>query len=455
MPLISVNPADGREIASYAEMGAGGLDFTLRSAQACALEWRNTGFATRSKLMRDLAATLRKQSDHLAGLMAMEMGKPVRDGRAEAEKCASACEYYAENAEAFLAPERVATEARASYVAFNPLGVILAVMPWNFPFWQVFRAAVPAIMAGNAVLLKHAANVQGCARAIEALFERAGFPLALLQNLPVPTGLVGDIISDPRVRAVTLTGGTEAGRAVAAKAGSLLKKCVLELGGSDAYLILEDADIESSARICVQARLVNAGQSCIAAKRFLVVDAVRERFETAFAAALAAVKPGDPLDDATVMGPLARIDLRDSLHAQVEASLAKGARLVLGGKIPPGPGAWYPSTLLTEVKPGMPACDEELFGPVAAVIPVADEAAAIRMANDSRFGLGASVFTRDAARGERIAAESLEAGNCFVNAQVKSDPRLPFGGVKESGYGRELSIYGIREFVNIKTVYAA
>ena len=455
MPLLSVNPADGREIASYPEMDPAAETAAIAAAHAAYQEWRRSDFSHRARLMSALAAALRARAEGLAGLMTAEMGKPVRDGRAEVEKCAVGCEHFARHAQAYLTPEPVATEARTSYVAFNPLGIVLAVMPWNFPLWQVVRFAAPALMAGNAALLKHAPNVQGCAAAIESLFAEAGFPTGLFRNLPVQANRVDGILADPRVRAVTLTGSTGAGRAVAARAGALLKKSVLELGGSDAYLILEDADVEAAARICAQARLVNAGQSCIAAKRFVVVEPVRRRFEEALAAELAAVTPGDPRDAATVMGPLARVDLRDALHAQVEASLAKGARLILGGRVPPGPGAWYPPTLLTDVRPGMPACDDELFGPVAAVIPVADEEAAIRAANDSRFGLGAAVFTRNTARGERIAAESLEAGCCFVNAQVKSDPRLPFGGIKESGYGRELSAYGIREFVNIKTVYAA
>ncbi|MEO7956167.1 MAG: aldehyde dehydrogenase family protein, partial [Fibrobacteria bacterium] len=340
------------------------------------------------------------------------------------------------------------------YVAFQPLGVILAVMPWNFPFWQVFRFAAPALMAGNACVLKHAANVQGCAEAIQALLIEAGFPTGLFRNLPVTAERTGLILEHCAVAAVTLTGSVAAGRAVAAQAGSLLKKSVLELGGSDAYLILEDADLETAAAICAKSRLINAGQSCIAAKRFLVVDAVRSPFEKLFTAAMAAVRTGDPAREDTVMGPLARRDLRESLHRQVEGSLALGARLLCGGAIPEGPGAFYPPTVLTDVGPGMPAFAEELFGPVAAVIPVRNEAEAIRVANDSRFGLGAAVFTRDAPRGERIAAQELEAGNCFVNALVRSDPALPFGGIKDSGYGRELSRFGIREFVNIKTVYA-
>ena len=455
MPLISINPADGKTLCEYPGMDALAAAQAVAEAHAAFLAWRLTPMRHRSERLLAAAAILRDEADAFAALMADEMGKPVRDGRAEAEKCAAGCEYYARQGAGFLAPEQVATEARASYVSFHPLGVVLAIMPWNFPFWQVFRFAAPALMAGNAGLLKHAANVQGCAQAIEGVFLRARFPPGLFRNLPIDTRQVDAVLSDARVRAVTLTGSVEAGRAVAARAGALLKKSVLELGGSDPYLILEDADVESAARICAQSRLINAGQSCIAAKRFLVVRPVLARFEAALAAELAAVKPGHPRDEACVMGPLARLDLRETLQGQVDASIAKGARLLLGGRIPAGPGAYYPPTLLTDVAPGMPACDEEVFGPVAAVLPVQDEAEAIRLANAGRFGLGAAVFTRDAARGERIAAEALEAGNCFVNALVKSDPRLPFGGIKDSGYGRELSHFGIREFVNVKTVFAA
>ncbi|MDB5051342.1 MAG: Aldehyde Dehydrogenase [Fibrobacteres bacterium] len=452
--LVSINPATGKVLAEYPEMDGAAVGAALAETQGAFQEWRQTGFAHRSGLMRKAAAILRGEKDGFAALMADEMGKPVRDGRAEAEKCAAGCEYYADNAEKFLAPERVATEARSSFIAFNPLGIVLAVMPWNFPFWQVFRFAAPALMAGNAGVLKHASNVQGCAAAIEGVFLRAGFPRSLFRNLPVTGSRISAILEDGRIRAVTLTGSVEAGRSVAAKAGALLKKSVMELGGSDPYLILADADVDLAARTCAKSRLINAGQSCIAAKRFLPVDSVRAAFEKAFVQAMAAVKSGDPRAEETVMGPLARLDLREQLQRQVDASVAKGARLLLGGKIPEGAGAFYPPTVLTDVKPGMPAFDEEMFGPVAAVIPVRDESEALRVANGGNFGLGAAVFTRDQARGERIAAMELEAGNCFVNGLVRSDPRLPFGGVKDSGYGRELSHFGIREFVNIKTVYS-
>ncbi len=333
--------------------------------------------------------------------------------------------------------------------------MILAVMPWNFPFWQVFRFAAPNLMAGNAGLLKHASNVQGCALAIEEVFRDAGFPEGLFKTLLIPGSRVDPVIEHPLVRGVTLTGSTPAGKAVASKAGEALKKTVLELGGSDPYVILEDADLESAAAVCATARLVNSGQSCIAAKRFIVVAGVREEFERRFVAAMAATKMGDPMEEDTVVGPQARADLRDELHDQVVRSIAAGARCILGGKIPEGPGAFYPPTVLTDVGPGMPAYSEELFGPVATLIPVENEEEALRVANDTSFGLGAAVFTRDVERGARIAREELEAGACFVNDFVRSDPRLPFGGVKESGYGRELSPFGILEFVNIKTVWVA
>jgi succinate-semialdehyde dehydrogenase/glutarate-semialdehyde dehydrogenase len=338
-------------------------------------------------------------------------------------------------------------------VTFQPIGVVLAVMPWNFPFWQVFRFAAPALMAGNTGVLKHASNVPGCALAIEEVFRHAGFPNHAFRTLLIGSKHVAAVIENPSVRAVTLTGSTPAGKAVASKAGEMIKKTVLELGGSDAYVVLGDADLEATVTMCVTSRLLNAGQSCIAAKRFVVVESIRSRFEDAFVTQMRLAKVGDPMDEHTQVGPMARHDLRDDLHQQVQVSLAKGATCLLGGVVPESQGAYYPPTVLTHVTKGMPAYDDELFGPVAAIIAVPDETAAIRVANDSVFGLGAAVFTQDVAKGEHIAAHELEAGCCFVNAFVKSDPRLPFGGIKESGYGRELSSYGIKEFVNIKTVF--
>ncbi|MEQ8954605.1 MAG: NAD-dependent succinate-semialdehyde dehydrogenase, partial [Gammaproteobacteria bacterium] len=374
---------------------------------------------------------------------------------AEVEKCAWACEYYADLGPGFLADEIIETEASLSKLVYRPLGVVLAVMPWNFPFWQVFRFAAPGLMAGNTALLKHASNVSACALAIEEVFREAGFPQHAFRTLLIGSDKVARVIANPAVKAVTITGSTPAGRAVAAKAGELLKKSVLELGGSDPYLVLADADLDQAVASCVNSRLINAGQSCIAAKRFIVEQSVAEAFTRKFIEAMSTKIMGDPMDDKTDLGPQARIDLRDELHQQVLKSIERGAKLELGGEIPGRDGAWYPPTVLSKVQPGMPAYEEELFGPVAAIITATDADDAIRIANDSVFGLGAAVFTADLKRGEEIAADRLDAGACFVNAFVKSDPRLPFGGIKESGYGRELSHLGIREFVNAKTVYVA
>jgi succinate-semialdehyde dehydrogenase/glutarate-semialdehyde dehydrogenase len=402
--------------------------------------------------MKKAAVILRERKEAFATLMAEEMGKPFKQGVAEAEKSALGCDYYADQAATHLAPETTKTDASKSYVAFDPIGVVLAVMPWNFPFWQVFRFAAPALMAGNTGVLKHASNVPGCALAIEQVFVEAGFPGGVFRTLLIGSRQVKAVIDNPLVSAVTLTGSTPAGKAVAAQAGALVKKTVLELGGSDPYLVLEDADLDLAVNTCVTSRLINSGQSCVNAKRFIVAEPIADAFTARFVAAMKAKQMGDPLADGTDIGPQSRPDLRDELHTQVMDSVAKGARLLLGGEIPPGKGSFYPPTVLTDVRKGMPAYDEELFGPVAAIITARNEAEAIRMANDSIFGLGAAVFTKDAARGERVARE-LEAGCTFVNSLVASDPRLPFGGIKESGYGRELGSYGIKEFVNIKTVY--
>ncbi len=453
MAIDAINPATGETIKEYAEMTPDQVRTAVANSHQAFIDWRRTGFPERSALMRQAAAVLRERREPYARLMADEMGKPIAGGRAEVDKCALVCDYYAEGAEGFLADEEIASDAARSFVTYQPLGVVLAVMPWNFPFWQVFRFAAPALMAGNAGVLKHASNVPGSALAIEEVFRDAGFPEQLFRTLLIGSPQVEAVIGNPLVKAVTLTGSTPAGQAVAAKAGQMLKKTVLELGGSDPYVILEDAAVEEAAATCAMSRLINSGQSCIAAKRFIVVASQRQRFEERFVAEMQAQKMGDPLEDDTIVGPQARRDLRDDLDRQVRESLERGARCLVGGEVPDGPGAYYPPTVLTDVRKGMPAYDEELFGPVAAVIPVADEAEAIRVANDSVFGLGAAVFTEDAARGERIAAAEIEAGSCFVNTFVRSDPRLPFGGIKESGYGRELSYFGIREFVNIKTVY--
>jgi len=455
MPVKSIDPRSGSLIREYPEATDAEVKATLAAAAHAFESWRRTSFDERAGILRRAAGLLRERRDALARLMALEMGKPVTQGRAEAEKCASVCDFYAEHAASLLAPETAPTEASQSYVAFEPLGVVLAVMPWNFPLWQVFRFAAPALMAGNVGLLKHASNVTGCALAIEEILHAAGLPEAAFRTLVVPSARVAGLIESPEVAAVTITGSTPAGRAVAAKAGAQLKKSVLELGGSDAYVVLEDADLDAAAEICAASRLINGGQSCIAAKRFIVVEPALLRFERGLVERMQARRMGDPLDEATAVGPQARRDLRDELDRQVRESLARGARAALGCSVPEGPGAYYPPSVLAGVTPGMPAFDEELFGPVAAVIAAKDEKDAIRLANLTVFGLGAAVFTADRARGERIARHELEAGSCFVNAFVRSDPRLPFGGIKQSGYGRELGAFGIREFVNVKTVYVA
>lgn len=402
--------------------------------------------------MQNISILLKSRKEELARLMALEMGKVMKEGIAEIEKCAWVCEYYAQNAESMLENETIETQYSRSFVSYQPLGTILAVMPWNFPFWQVFRFLAPTLMAGNTAVLKHASNVPGCAMAIEELFREAGFPENVFRTLLVGSKLVENVIRHPAIKAVSLTGSTPAGRSVAAIAGSELKKCVLELGGSDPYIILKDAELEKSAKICATGRLLNAGQSCIGAKRFIVVDEIYFEFLEYFTDEMNQVVFGDPFHPETTMGPLAKKDLRDELHQQVVNSVKSGAEIVLGGEIPNRKGAFYPPTILENVKPGMPAYDEELFGPVASVIRVKDEAEAIKVANDTEFGLGAAIFTRDLKKGENIAEKQLEAGCCFVNDFVKSDPRLPFGGVKTSGYGRELSVNGIKEFMNVKTV---
>lgn len=455
MVLRSINPTDGEFIASYEETSPGQAERAIeRAAEAFEL-WRTISFEDRLRPMRRAAELLREGKDRYAHLMAVEMGKPLSQGRSEIEKCASVCEYYADRMESFLSAEEIATEAHKSYISFEPLGVILAVMPWNFPFWQVFRFAAAALMAGNTAVLKHASNVCGCALAIKDVFYLARFPEGVFEAVLVGSRRVEALIEHPAVRAVTLTGSSLAGSAVASSAGRSLKKTVMELGGSDPYIVLEDADLESAAEICAASRLINSGQSCIAAKRFIVPDSVADRFTELLVERMLARKVADPLDEATDVGPLAREDLRDEVHRQVLESVRMGAKLVAGGKLPEGCGFFYPITVLDGVRPGMPAYCEEIFGPVAAIIRVPNEEEAIRIANDTAFGLGAAIFSRDTARAERIAAKKLDAGSCFVNSFVRSDPRLPFGGIKASGYGRELSYFGPREFVNVKTIWIA
>ena len=449
----SIDPATGKVLETYPGTPADEVARIVENAHEAFLAWRKTRFAERSVPIRHAALMLREHERKYGAVMSREMGKPIRGAVDEVRACAWLCDHFAEYADTMLAREPIPTSARKSYVTFNPLGVILGVEPWNWPFHQVFRVVVPALMAGNAVVVKHASNVPACALAIEDLFHRAGIPKDLMRMLLIGGKQVEQVIEHRLVRAVSVTGSNAAGAAVARKAGELLKKTVLELGGSDAYLVLEDADVELAARVCTRARLMNSGQSCIAGKRQIVVAKVREQFEKRFVKLMSEARVGNPLDEHTDVGPLAREDLRETLHRQVEQSVAKGARLLLGGKMPEGPGWFYPVTVLTDVRPGMPAFDEETFGPVAAIVPVKDEAEAIAAANNSVFGLGGCVITRDQARGERIAAELLESGLAFVNRDVFEDPRLPFGGVKESGYGREMATYGIKELVNIKTVF--
>lgn len=451
--LESINPVSGQTIRHYEEHTAEELSVIIKKCAEAHLLWARESFERRSVLMKRSSEILKTKTEDYARMITIEMGKPITQSRAEVLKCATVCDYYAEHAASFLANEPVATSAGESYIAYRPLGVVLAVMPWNFPFWQVFRFAAPALMAGNGALLKHASNVTGSALMIESIFREAGFPGSIFRTLKIPGRKVAPVFENPLVKAVTLTGSVGAGRAVAAKAGEMLKKTVLELGGSDPYIILEDADLEHAVETCVKSRLINSGQSCIAAKRFIVVKPLLEEFESLFVKRMQAAVMDDPMQENTDLGPQALVSLRDELHEQVKNSISKGAKCLLGGFIPDKHGAWYPPTVLTNVKPGMPAYDEEIFGPVAAIIEAADEADAVRIANDSVFGLGAAVFTRDHKRGKRLAEMEMHAGCCFVNEMVQSDPRLPFGGIGESGYGRELSYAGIREFTNIKTVY--
>lgn len=450
--LKSINPFSGETIRNYTEYTSAEVEQIIVDVDHAFQQWKLTSFEERSACMKNLQTKLLEKKEELAGIMVSEMGKIKREAIGEIGKCAWVCNFYAENAESFLKNEPIQTEASESYISYQPIGTVLAVMPWNFPFWQVFRFLAPALMAGNTGVLKHASNVSGCALAIEQLVSEAGFPANVFRTLLIGSKEIKAVIENPIIKAVTLTGSTPAGRSVASVAGYALKKSVLELGGSDPYLILEDANIETAARLCVTSRLLNAGQSCIGAKRFIIVDSVYEQFRSEFVRLMGEAKFGNPLDPDTTIGPLARTDLRDELHQQVEKSREMGATVLIGGFVPEEDAAFYPPTVLENVVLGMPAYHEELFGPVAVLFRVKNEEEAIQIANDTVFGLGAGVFTANIEKGKQLAEKGLEAGCVFVNDFVKSDPRLPFGGIKESGYGRELSLVGIREFVNVKTV---
>ena len=450
--MKSINPSTGTIIWEYPEHTGQKVEQIISDVYSAWKTWKDTTFEFRAVAMKEAARILRDKKDHFALLMTLEMGKLLRESMAEIEKCAWVCDYYADHAVEILKDEVIATDATRSFVTFQPIGVVLAVMPWNFPFWQVFRFAAPALMAGNAAVLKHASNVPGCALAIEEIFMEAGFPENLFRTLMIPSSEVAAVISNPLIAAATLTGSESAGSQVASAAGKYLKKTVLELGGADPFIVLEDADLDAAVKTAVTARMLNQGQSCIAAKRFIVVKPVMHQFESALKAEFEALRMGDPMDPQTQIGPMARPDLVDEIERQVIASVSAGARLVTGGRRPVREGCYFEPTILADVRKGMPVYSQETFGPVVSLITANDEADAIRIANDSDFGLGGCVWTRDLVRGEKVARQ-IETGAMFVNGMTKSDPRLPFGGIKKSGYGRELAFYGIKEFVNIKTIW--
>lgn len=449
----TINPVTEEIIAEYTYSTKEEISHQIDESYATWKKWRITEFPVRAEKLAKLAKILEAEKEDLARLITTEMGKPLSQSISEIEKCAWVCKYYAENGQRFLQEEVISTDARRSYVHFEPLGTVVAIMPWNFPFWQVFRFAAPGLMAGNACILKHSSNSIGCAIEIQKLFEKADFPKGLFASMIIENDHMDFILSNDKIAAVTLTGSVGAGKSVAALAGKHLKKAVLELGGSDPYVICNDADLDQAAESCVTGRLRNTGQSCIAAKRFIVTEQNRIPFTEKVKNILATKKFTDPVKEDGELGPMARKDLREGLHHQVQQSIEAGAICELGGKIPEGKGYFYPATLLTNVSKGMPAYSEELFGPVAVIIPAKDEEDAINIANDTSFGLGSAVFSKNLNKAQQIATEQINAGCCFVNDFVKSDPRLPFGGIKESGFGRELSTYGIKEFVNIKTIY--
>lgn len=454
MSFESVNPATGQRLKEYPGWDAARIESALAAAAAAAPRWAATPMGERVALLRRAGEVLRRRKDEFARLMVAEMGKLLKEAEAEVEKCALCCDYYAENGPRFLADEPVETEALKTLVVYQPLGTVLGIMPWNFPLWQAVRFAAPTLLAGNTGLLKHASNVPGCALALEEIFREAGAPEGVFTTMLIRGEEAEKLIADRRIHAVTLTGSDATGRQVAAAAGRALKKCVLELGGSDPFIVLDDADMDDAVAHAVESRFLNGGQSCISAKRFVVVEAVADDFVARFKRAVEALVPGDPLDPETTLAPMARADLRDDMHQLVEKSLQAGAVAVTGCRPLDGPGFHYAPSILDRVTPGMAAYEEELFGPVATVIRAKDEADAVRIANDTRFGLGSSVWTRDLTRGERVARQ-LEAGLAFVNHIVRSDPRLPFGGVKDSGYGRELGWFGVHEFVNTKSLMVA
>lgn len=447
--FFSVNPYTGERIAQYKAFSNREIQDAVELSVETGKIWRKESVAARAELLVNAAKILREDKERFALMITREMGKPIIESRAEIDKCAWVCQYYAENAAIYLEDEFVQTDAQRSYIRKQPLGLILAIMPWNFPFWQVFRFAAPTLTAGNTALLKHAANVMGCAEMIEEIFTKAGYPDGVFQNLCISHEQVNDLLSIPVVKAVSLTGSERAGVAIATEAGKHLKKCLLELGGNNAFIVLKDADLDLTVQTAVKARMLNAGQSCIAAKRFIVVDAIHDEFVYAFTEALKELKYGNPEDESTDYGPMARADLAEALQNQMLASIAQGAKLVLGGE---QEAAMHEISLLTEVKPGMPVFDEETFGPLVAIIRAKDEQEAIKLAQETKYGLGLSIFSRDVKAAEGL-VDQFEDGAVFINALVKSDPRLPFGGTKLSGYGRELAKEGILEFVNLQTVY--
>ncbi len=452
MSIQTINPTTGEVLETFEPYRQEQIDAALDQAHQAFLQWRTLTFAERARHLHSLASKLRDRKTILARIAVLEMGKTITEAEAEVEKCAWSCDYFAEHAEQILADEKIASNATESYVAFRPLGVVLAVMPWNFPYWQVFRFAAPALMAGNTTVLKHASNVSRVALEIEHIFQEAGLPHGVLRTVLVPGSETGRLIKDPRIAAVTLTGSEAAGVEVAATSGHVLKKTVLELGGSDAFIVLEDADLDEAAQVAVTARFQNNGQSCIAAKRFIVVESVAEAFEQKFVANTAKLKVGDPLEYDTKVGPVARKDLCDTLDQLVQQSVQQGARILIGGKAREGKGNFYEPTILTNVTPQMSVFTDETFGPAAAVIHARDAEHAIELANNSKFGLSSNLWTRNIERARELAAR-IEAGGVFINGMTASDPRLPFGGIKRSGYGRELSSFGIQEFVNVQTVW--